>query len=214
MTTSHVTTSHVGDDLVWYVAYGSNLCEARFACYLVGGTPAGGRRATPGARDGTPAREWRRVEVPHPLWFGGPSRTWRGGPAFLDVDAVGRSVGRAWLVTREQFADVAAQENGWEPGTVEVDDALLTDGGVLAALHGDRPAPRPVGDAPYARVAVLAPIDGRTSVTVTCPSRPTGRAPDPAYLALVRAGLLECGLAGDEADAALARQPQLGHLAP
>lgn len=29
---------------LWYVAYGSNLFRARFACYLSGGRPAGGAR--------------------------------------------------------------------------------------------------------------------------------------------------------------------------
>lgn len=185
-------------DLVWYVAYGSNLCAARLACYLDGGTPVGGRRATIGARDPSPPRDWRRVSLPHPLWFGGPSRTWRGGPAFLDVDRAGGAVGRAWLISREQFADVLAQENGRPPGTVDLDEPHLRAGGV--ALHG----------APYGRVVALPVLDDRPCVTVTYVERPAGRAPDPAYLDLVHAGLVECGLTTDEARAALLAHALVG----
>jgi hypothetical protein len=32
------------EDLVWYVAYGSNMRAARFGCYISGGRPRGARR--------------------------------------------------------------------------------------------------------------------------------------------------------------------------
>lgn len=183
------------DTPAWYVAYGSNLCADRLTCYLAGGIPAGGRRATPGARDPAPPRAWRRVRLPHSLWFGGPSRTWLGGPAFLDVDHPGETVGRAWLVTRGQLADVVAQENGWAAGTVELTDAHLTDGVVVAP------------DGPYGRVVGLPPVDGVPAATCTYVRRPDGRAPDPAYLALVRAGLVETGLDESAASSLLAAHP-------
>ena len=168
--------------LVWYVAYGSNLLASRLACYLAGGTPPGGRRSTAGARDPARPWDWRRLDLPHPLWFGGPSATWAGGPAFLDVDRAGRGVGRAWLVTVEQLADVVAQENGHPAGTVELADAALVDGAVV------------LPDAPYGRVVPLPSPDARPCATVTYVRRPAGRAPDPAYLDLVRAGMAETGL--------------------
>lgn len=175
--------------LVWYVAYGSNLCAARLACYLEGGTPAGGRRAAGGARDPSPPRDWRRVAVPHPLWFGGPSRTWRGGPAFLDVDHPGEAVGRAWLLALDQVADVVAQENGLLAGAVGLDDGHVARGGVV------------VPDGPYGRVVALDPVDGRPALTCTYVRRPPGRAPDPAYLDLVHAGLVETGVGPADARA-------------
>lgn len=183
------------DDLVWYVAYGSNLCADRLACYLVGGTPAGGRRATAGARDRRPPRTWRRVALPHGLWFGGPSHTWRGGPAFLDVEHPGRAVGRAWLVTHDQLEDVVAQENGRLAGDVAVDARTLAVGGVV------------LPEAPYGRVVALPSPDGRPAATVTYVDRPAGRAPDPAYLALVRAGLAEAGVRAEESRALLDEHP-------
>jgi hypothetical protein len=190
----------VDDELVWYAAYGSNLCAARLACYLEGGTPLGARRATPGARDPRPPRDWRRVDLPHPLWFGGPSRTWRGGPAFLDVERPGTAVGRAWLVTRGQLADVVAQENGRPAGSVDLPDPLVAGGGVV--LPG----------AAYGRVVALAPVDGRPCLTATYHRRPDGRAPDPAYLALVAAGLAETGLGAESARSLLAAHPQVPRM--
>ena len=79
--------------LVWYVAYGSNLSQDRFACY-VAGRPAGGRPAQlPGCRDRTPPREIVGLPAPGPLRFGGLSRVWGGGLAFLDPE---RRRGGAW----------------------------------------------------------------------------------------------------------------------
>ena len=149
----------------------------------------------PGPATPSPPRDWRRVDLPHPLWFGGPSATWDGGPAFLDVDRPGRGVGRAWLVTAEQFADVVAQENGHPAGTVEVPDGALADGAVV--LPG----------APYGRVVPLPSPDARPCVTVTYVDRPAGRAPDPGYLALVRAGLAETGAPADEIRGLLDEHP-------
>ena len=69
---------------IWYVAYGSNLLAARFACYLSGGRPAGcaahlprlpGPAARPaGTSESSPAGQ---------LAFAGSSSVWGGGLAFL-----------------------------------------------------------------------------------------------------------------------------------
>ena len=98
------------DDLVWYVAYGSNLQAARFGCYLAGGRPPGARREYAGCRDTTPWRAAAPVTVPGRLCFGGVSPTWGGGLALLDADADGQTRGRAYLLTAGQLRDVAAQE--------------------------------------------------------------------------------------------------------
>ena len=69
-------------DRVWYVAYGSNLYEARFLAYLKGcgdDEPWGPHR---GAADQSPPVANRRVEVPHPVRFGGNSQRWGGGCCF------------------------------------------------------------------------------------------------------------------------------------
>lgn len=184
-------------DSLWYVSYGSNLFADRFTCYLAGGRAPGARWTNPGARDASPPSGDRRVDLDHALVFGGPSHTWHGGPAFLDLVTPGRSVGRGWRITREQFADVVAQENKLDPGVVIVTDRLLDEGGIV--LPGAR----------YGRLVPLDPIDGEPAATFTYIDRPRERAPDPRYLELLEAGLQELGLAAGEACAVLHSQPQL-----
>ena len=185
---------------VWYVSYGSNLFTSRFTCYLAGGRAAGAGWTDPGARDPSPPSGDRRVDLDHALVFGGPSHSWQGGPAFLDLVTPGHSVGRAWRITRQQFADVVAQENKLAPGTVEVDDTLLHAGGVV------------VPGARYGRLVPLDPVEAEPAVTFTYIDRPRERAPDPAYVALLLGGLQEVGLGEAEARAVLRTQPQLAEV--
>jgi hypothetical protein len=101
---------------VWYVAYGSNLARARFCCYLQGGRPEGGAREYDGCRDRNEPRDVASVEVPGGLLFAGRSMVWGGGMAFYDHADAGPLSARAYLITAEQFADVAAQEMRRPPG--------------------------------------------------------------------------------------------------
>lgn len=182
--------------MVWYVAYGSNLLAARLRCYIEGGLAPGARWANPGARDSTPSTADRRVDLRHPLVFGGPSRTWAGGPAFLDVERQGTSVGRAWRISHGQLEDVVAQENRLQVGSVRIDEAVVRDGGGVV-------------DGRYGRLVRLEPIDGEPAVTLTYRRRPAPRPPDPAYVSVIERGLRELGLAVSEVRAALSAQPQL-----
>jgi hypothetical protein len=182
---------------LWYVSYGSNLEAARFGCYLRGGRTPGSRVVAPGCRDPQRPEADQPVELPWALWFGGRSRTWHGGPAFLDTEVAGRTVARAWLVTVEQLADVIAQENHLAPGTIALDDDVLTGGGVV------------LPDASYGRLILLPPVEGVPAVTFTYVVRPVGRLPCSPYLDVLRRGLGELGLSTEEATTYLATQPQL-----
>ncbi|WP_323095786.1 histone deacetylase [Intrasporangium sp. YIM S08009] len=117
-------------DHVWYAAYGSNLSRDRFTHYLAGGRPSGAARGYDGARDASEPLGDVPLTLEGQVYFAWQSRTWGGGIAFYDPDASGRVVGdggsdaggagaaggasgvaaRAYLVTREQFSDVASQE--------------------------------------------------------------------------------------------------------
>lgn len=99
------------DDPVWYVAYGSNLLRERFLCYVTGGTFMG--REHRGCADPTPPRDEFGLVLPFERYFAHHSSFWGGGVAFLDVYTPGETVARAYLMTRGQFADLLAQENGW-----------------------------------------------------------------------------------------------------
>ena len=170
----------------WYVGYGSNLATSRFTHYLSG------------CRDSTPAWRWAPVEVPHRLVFARTSKPWGGGGvAFLDPAPTPgvRTLGRAWLVTWEQFADVLAQECGLPVGSVEA-PTLLAAGSVPYPGHW------------YGCVVHLGRREGWPMITFTdeaagglelCP-------PGPPYRAVVIEGLAEAhGLSEDEAAAYVAR---------
>ena len=101
--------------LVWYVAYGSNLSQDRFACYLQGGRPAGARRSYPGCRDRTPPREVVGLRLPGRIGFGGISRVWGGGLAFLDPESAdGEVVARGYLIGSDQLDEVHSLERRYD----------------------------------------------------------------------------------------------------
>jgi len=199
--------------LVWYAAYGSNLWSARFLTYLAGGpvplSPAG--RVQDGARDPSPPRADTPARLPGRLLFGRSSSGWGGGGiAFLDTapeptpdpepppqDRQDRVLGRLWLITAGQFADVASQENGHPLPPEAAHPSALEPGG-----HLD------VGPGWYGRLLHLgAGPDGHPVLTFTCPDPASvpRRAPHPAYRQVIARGLTEAwGLTASEAAAYLA----------
>lgn len=187
---------------VWYAAYGSNTDPTRLGHYLAGGTPEGASLGTPGARDATPPRASRAVDLPGSVFFAGESPTWGGGVAFYDVHGAGTSVGRAWLLSAEQFSDVAVQEMHRPPGEDLDLETLLREG-----THA-------YGPGHYETLHVVSVLDGLPVLTFTAPpDSPVGRAlnpPSAAYLRVMGGGLLETvGDAGAVADYLLAR-PGIG----
>lgn len=171
---------------MWYVGYGSNLSASRFARYVAE------------CRDATPPERWAAVELAHRLIFARESRTWGGGGvAFLDpVETPGeRTLGRAWLVTGEQFADVLAQECGLAVGSIEVPEGIGT-AGLSRPGHW------------YGCVVNLGMHEGWPMFTFT--DEAAGalelRPPGPAYRVVIIEGLAEShGLSLDEGAAYLAR---------
>lgn len=102
--------------LVWYVSYGSNMSAERFHYYIHGGRPPGAARTYPGARDRMLPRVSKAVWLPGGVYFATESPVWGGGRAFYDPTIPGKAAARAFLITAQQFSDVAAQEMYREPG--------------------------------------------------------------------------------------------------
>jgi hypothetical protein len=159
-------------ELVWYVAYGSNLSGARLQEYLDHGP------------DPTPPRADRPLTIGHPLFFAEESLTWGGGRAYVDHVVAVRPVtrARAWLLTRAQWADLHAQESGADhhPGA---DPASLADGEV-----------RVVGAGRYDVLVGLGRHDDIPVVTFTGPARldpASCTRPAAAYLRRIATGLRE-----------------------
>lgn len=176
----------MASELVWYVSYGSNMNAARLACYLEGGRPPGARVSYVGARDHTPPREDVAVMLPGCLYFGTVSRVWGGGIAFYDHDADGPAAARAYLITAEQFVDVAAQEMHRRPAA---DDPL--ESVVLGGLPEGR---HQAGPGIYETLLRVGERDGYPMLTFTAPARSVEVAfnqPVQAYLDMLGAGLLQ-----------------------
>jgi hypothetical protein len=166
--------------LVWYAAYGSNLSRERFDVYLRGGTPAGGAHEYPGCRNETPPIDDRSWQCGFRMRFGGSSRTWGGGVALIDdaQDGVPARV-RLYLITLEQFADVVAQENWLEPGSVDLTEVTFAPHHVIGPDHV------------YRVVLQVGEIDGSPVLTITQdPSAPTAT-PTMRYLTHIARGLRE-----------------------
>ncbi|MGX7672140.1 histone deacetylase [Plantactinospora sp. DSM 117369] len=170
-----------GLDPVWYAAYGSNLDADRFGCYLGGGRPVGGHRDHPGCRDSSPPRDDRPVLLSGGLYFALESRTWSGGMAFYDPGLPGVVAARAYLLSAEQFADVAAQEMHRSPsGPLDL---------IAAAVAAGRAS---TGPGRYETVVCAGILDGHPVLTLTAPWRAGDVRPNPpapAYLATIARGL-------------------------
>ncbi len=166
-------------DLVWYVAYGSNLASDRLRCYLAGGRPFGGLRTYAGARDPCNPRQHRAVLLPGEMVFAGQSTVWMGGIAFYFPGSVGHVAARAYLLTVEQANDLVCQE------------IRRPTGGDLG-LIGDQPnSTRPLGGRAYDVALRLHDIDGHPSVTISSTHPATPTSPSAAYLRWICRGLGE-----------------------
>lgn len=191
--------------MIWYVAYGSNLDSERFGYYVRGGKPPGAQRAVPGFRDPTPPRADRPVVMPGRVFFGWESPTWGGGIAFYDPTAEDTMLGRAYLLTEQQFADLAAQEMHREPGEdLDLDHVLQHRSHTM-------------GPGRYETLHLLGELDGTPMLTFTVSGRERieeGAAPVPAYLAHMARGLYDAhGLTRDRAAHYLAARPGAGRVA-
>lgn len=102
-------------DLVWYVAYGSNLSNERFLCYIRGGTPEGSDKAFEGCRDTTLPRDVKPEILDRELYFAENSKGWQGmGVSFIRNESSNTSKTYVikYLITREQLEDLAKQVQG------------------------------------------------------------------------------------------------------
>ncbi|WP_299519344.1 histone deacetylase [uncultured Serinicoccus sp.] len=175
---------------VWYAAYGSNLSRHRFLTYLQGGTAAGARRTQTGARDPQPPTGDRPVHLPGRLHFGWESVTWGGGIAFYVPGEDPRGVAaRAYLLTAEQFVDVAAQEMHREPrGRLDL-SRVLAEGYDVA------------GPGRYETIHRVGTIEDLPVLTFTAEDVDAlgSLAPTAPYLRTIAEGLRESHGMGEEA---------------
>jgi len=100
---------------VWYVGYGSCLCEERFLCYICGGKFKWGGREAKGCKDKTLPVANKPFRLPHSLYFAKTSGGWGyGGVAFIPPEIEPNEskwiFGRMWKIKHAQFLEVWKQE--------------------------------------------------------------------------------------------------------
>ena len=66
------------DDHVWYMSYGSNLCDERFETYIFGGQIKGNSHVHPGCRDKSAVRDRRLLRFDYQMAFTSYSSWWKG----------------------------------------------------------------------------------------------------------------------------------------
>lgn len=179
------------DQEVWYVAYGSNLLTARMLAYLEGCTENSLWGPHRGAKDPTFPRDDRKIEIPYPVHFGGYSKRWLGGVAWCShnplSDGEPSPVGRAWRITRDQLADVVAQENRKDTEEIFLPDAFPKSGDATQTNNG-----------PIDLLISLDPIDGIPALTLGSNEPPSPGPPSSSYRAVLAAGMSEMGLTSAE----------------
>lgn len=184
--------------LVWYAAYGSNMSRDRLLDYLTGRQPVGAARRCRGCRDLQAPRDDRPFTLPGVLsfgGFGGPSTNWNGGVAFFapGPDTADAVLARAWLISIEQFADIVAQENVAEPGSITIDPDL---------------SDQEVAPGWYGRVLRVGEVDGKDVLTFTGARSPDLIPPSRDYVRYIAAGLREAhGLGPRDVATYLAPKP-------
>jgi hypothetical protein len=108
---------HITPYFIWYAAYGSNLSEARFLCYIYGGKPDGSTSANEGCREKLLPVAKESLTIEGKLYFAKDSSSWgEGGVAFIDPESPGKTLGRIYKIRYNQFLDIFAQENDQKPG--------------------------------------------------------------------------------------------------
>ncbi|MZP30103.1 hypothetical protein GTO91_10330 [Heliobacterium undosum] len=172
-------------EYIWYVGYASNLCWERFECYIIGGKPTGGNRHNPGCRNQEPPLLKTAIRIPYPMYFARNSQQWNGGIAFIDHErnVVKCTLARGYLITRQQFDDVVAQENSLGRGTYSVDIESIIQKG-----NGD------LSKGLYSRIVYLGHKDDYPMLTFTSPKPMNSEVisePSKAYLGVIWKGLRE-----------------------
>ncbi|RAJ17519.1 hypothetical protein LX77_03878 [Gelidibacter algens] len=102
---------------VWYASYGSNILESRFHCYILGGQPKGSKKTYFGCTDKTLPQDKEEIYIKSELYFAKISKSWNNcGVGFIKTEFNDKvqTLGRMYLITPEQYAEIVKQETNHE----------------------------------------------------------------------------------------------------
>ena len=156
-------------NMLWYAAYGSTVNRDQFLELIRGGPSRFNRATLTGCRSTQdPIRDYA-LAINHELYFGRLSNVWGGAVAFVSPGVSrNQTLGRAYLITEEQFVDIACQENGRRP-----DDPDMLFHSEYSALHpesyfGPDPGRPPgAGQQWYGRILLLGTRESWPVFTLT-----------------------------------------------
>src|SRR5690606_5815322 len=143
-------------------------------------------KAHPGSRDPSDPVRSQLAVVDHGLIFAEYSEAWGGGVAFLDPEPEsGLTYVRLYDLTAQQFEDIVAQENGQQPGAINIGWPDVWS----------KSASNVPGDSWYSLVIYLGEYLELPIVGFTCPdAMKDWKNPGPAYVNTILNGLLESEL--------------------
>jgi hypothetical protein len=125
-------------DLVWYACYGSNIYKKRFLFYIKGGQPEGSTKCYKGCSDKNAPTYDKQIRIPYELYFSKESSSWENrGVAFIksERNESVETLGRMYLIKKDQFIEVVRQESGKEPDdeSINIDtETAISKGSSLA----------------------------------------------------------------------------------
>lgn len=193
------SSTRPSEALVWYAAYGSNVDQRRFITYLTGGPVPGTDDIQTGALDAAPPRRDEPYTFTQSIRFAHHSRRWNGATAVLDHTANSAgALGRRYLITESQFADVVAQENRRPVADLPLAELAMD------TVHA-------FTNRSYDGLLLVDTDDGIPIVTFTSPTDPAEldpAPPSPAYLGTLVRGILDAHrLSGKEIASRLHNAP-------
>lgn len=106
-------TERHASQYVWYATFGSGLSKEHFLQSISGKQPHQTLRHNRGCTDTSEPLKDVFISLPYRLFFAGSCQFDDGGHAFIDYrqDDTAHTVARAYLITKEQFTEIASQEN-------------------------------------------------------------------------------------------------------
>jgi hypothetical protein len=173
-------------DMIYYAVYGSNLNYKRFFCYITGGIPEGALSWDQGCHENTPLpKDGGGIEIPYGLYFAKVSSKWsKGSVAFLSTiqDFTIKTLGRKYLISRNQFIDIFKQEN-----SIDVRENIFIDFDAIKKTKA-----RVVNDNWYGKIVYLGDSKETPIFTLTASWKDGAqqfKAPSEAYLMHIIQGI-------------------------
>ena len=185
-------------DMLWYAVYGSKINRDHFLEYIRGGKSAFNGQTLQGCRHKQdPIRDYALV-INHELYFARNSVVWGGAMAFvLPEESRVQTLGRAYLITAEQFSDIACQQNGRRPGDTNFAMNYAYSAGVKESYFNSADPSGPLGQGKqwYGRILRLGERESWPVYTVTAEWQGYGEpsAPGRSYLNVITKGIQQLG---------------------